>query len=86
MSAPEWRLLETLPDLPSAQALAGVLAGEGIRVRVVSDAWMLGQAAPSSIYVDAAQLYRARQSLEQRQFSDEELAELSALAADASED
>jgi hypothetical protein len=47
---------------------------------------MLGQAAPSSIYVDAAQLYRARQSLEQRQFSDEELAELSALAADASED
>jgi hypothetical protein len=86
MSAPEWRLLETLPDLPSAQALAGVLSAEGIRVRVVSDAWMLGQAAPSSIYVDAVQLYRARLSLEQRQFSDAELEELSALAQGAGEE
>lgn len=77
MAAPEWRLLTTLPDLPSAQSLAEVLREEGIVVRVMSDAGVLGQAAPSRIYVDATQLYRARVSLSQRQFTDEELAILS---------
>jgi hypothetical protein len=78
MSDPEWQLLTTLPDLPSAQSLAEVLAGEGIAVRVSSEAGVLGQAAPSRLYVDAAQLERARASLAQRQFSDEELAALAA--------
>jgi hypothetical protein len=77
MSESEWRLLATLPDLPSAQSLAEVLGAEGIAVRVSSDAGVLGQAAPSRIYVGAAQLQQARQSLSQRQFSDEELARLS---------
>jgi hypothetical protein len=80
MSAPEWRLLATLPDLPSAQSLAAVLSAEGLTVRVMSDAGVLGQAAPSSIYVDATQLHRARLSLKERQFSDEELEALCALA------
>ncbi len=80
MSDTEWRLLTTLPDLPSAQSLAGILAAEGIPVRVSSDAGVLGQAAPSRLYVAAAQLYRARHSMAQRQFSDEELAVLSASA------
>jgi len=77
MAAPEWRLLTTLPDLPSAQSLADVLRAEGIAVRVMSDAGVLGQAAPSRIYVDATQLYRARVSLSQRQFTEEELVVLS---------
>jgi hypothetical protein len=74
MPATEWSLLTTLPDLPSARSLAEILGTEGIAVRVMSDAGVLGQAAPSRLYVDAAQLQRARLSLAQRQFSDEELA------------
>jgi hypothetical protein len=69
----EWRLLTTLPDLPSAQSLAEILGREGIAARVSSDASVLGQATPSRIYVDATQLERAKHSLSQRQFTDEEL-------------
>ena len=82
MAAPEWRLLTTLPDLPSAQSLADVLRAEGLAVRVMSDAGVLGQAAPSRLYVAAQQFYRATHSMAQRQFSDEELAVLSAGTAD----
>jgi len=78
MSESEWRLLTTLPDLPSAQSLAEILSAEGIPVRVSSDAGVLGQAAPSRLYVGAADFYRAKHSMAQRQFSDEELAVLSA--------
>ena len=49
MSDSEWHLLTTLSDLPSAQSLAEVLAAEGVVVRVMSDAGVLGQAAPSRI-------------------------------------
>ena len=51
MSDSPWRLLTTLPDLPSAQSLAEVLEAAGMQVRVRSDAGVLGQAAPSRIYV-----------------------------------
>jgi hypothetical protein len=78
MSASEWRLLTTLSDLPSAQSLAEVLAAEGVVVRVMSDAGVLGQAAPSRIYVAAPQLHRAKWLLSQGTFTDEELASLSA--------
>ena len=83
MSESEWRLLTTLPDLPSAQSLAEILSAVGIAVRVSSDAGVLGQAAPSRLYVAAAQFYRAKHSMAQRQFSDEELATLSASIAEA---
>ena len=83
MSESEWRLLTTLPDLPSAQSLAEILGAEGIAVRVSSDAGVLGQAAPSRLYVAAAQFHRAKYSMAQRQFSDEELATLSASVAEA---
>jgi hypothetical protein len=76
VSETEWRLLTTLPDLPSAQSLAEVLMDDGIVARVMSDASVLGQAAPSRIYVDATHLYRARWFMDQRQFTDEELAYL----------
>ncbi len=78
MSESEWRLLTTLPDLPSAQSLAEILSAEGISVRVSSDAGVLGQAAPSRLYVVASQFCRAKHSMAQRQFTDEELAVLSA--------
>jgi hypothetical protein len=61
MSDPAWRLLTTLPDLPSAQSLAEVLGASGISARVSSDAGVLGQAAPSRIYVMAQQLASAQQ-------------------------
>jgi Putative prokaryotic signal transducing protein len=76
MTPSAWRLLLTLTDLPTAQSLAEVLAGEGIAVRVMSDAGVLGQAAPSRIYVDAQQYASARHSLAQRRLSDEELESL----------
>jgi len=56
----EWRVLTTLPDLPSAQSLAEVLGAAGIEAHVRSDAGVLGQAAPSRLYVAAAQLTQAR--------------------------
>lgn len=73
MSETEWRLLTTLTDLPSAQFLAQTLHAEGIATRLASDASVLGQAAPTRVYVEATQSYRAHQFLAQRQFSDEEL-------------
>jgi hypothetical protein len=76
MAESGWRLLTTLPDQPSAVSLAEVLEAEGIAVRVSSDP-VLGQAAPARLYVDATQLQRARHSLAQRHFTDEELAQLS---------
>jgi hypothetical protein len=76
MAETEWRLLTTLPDLPSAQSLAEVLMDDGIVARVMSDASVLGQAAPSRIYVDATHLHRARWFMTERQFTDEELAYL----------
>jgi hypothetical protein len=62
---PAWRLLTTLPDLPSAQSLAEVLNAAGLPARVSSDAGVLGAAAPSRIYVSAALLVRAREYLAQ---------------------
>jgi hypothetical protein len=76
MSETEWRLLTTLPDLPSAQSLVEIMIDDGIAARVTSDASVLGQAAPSRIYVDATHLHRARSFMAQRQFSDEELESL----------
>ena len=74
MSETEWCLLTTLTDLPSAQSLAEVLTAEGISARVTSDAGVLGQAAPSRIYVAATQYHRARLFMSQREFTEEELA------------
>jgi len=71
MSENEWRLLTTLPDLPSAQSLAEVLTAEGMPARVSSDAGVLGQAAPSRVYVSAALFYRAREYLAQGMLAEE---------------
>jgi hypothetical protein len=72
-----WQLLVTISDVPSAHAIADVLAADGIDVRVDSDASVLGQAAPCRIYVESSQIRQARWALSQRSFSDEELTFLS---------
>jgi hypothetical protein len=69
----EWKLLTCLWDVPSARVLTDVLEGEGITTRVVTDAVVMGQAAPCRIFVDAAQAHRARQLLCQEQLSEPEL-------------
>jgi hypothetical protein len=73
----KWQLLTTLSDVPSAQVLARALEADQVHVRLASDATVLGQAAPCRVYVDAAQIHRARYALAQRTFSDEELTWLS---------
>jgi hypothetical protein len=79
-----WQLLTTLSDVPSATVLACALESDRVDVRLVSDANVLGQAAPCRIYVDGAQLHRARWAMAQRSFSEEELAMLSSSAAEPS--
>jgi hypothetical protein len=73
MSDSRWRLLVCLSDVPSARILTDQLAGEGITSRVVTDAAVMGQAAPCRIFVDATQMYRARTLLSQEQLSESEL-------------
>jgi hypothetical protein len=73
----KWQLFTTISDVPSAQVFAEALQADSIRVRLVSDANVLGQAAPCRVYVDAAHMHRARWVLAQRNFSDEELTWLS---------
>jgi len=78
MTAVTWKLLTTVSDAPSAEALARVLADEGILLRVVSEAHLFGQASPCRIFVDSSQIYQANWTLSQRKFSDEELALMAA--------
>ena len=73
MAETQWKLLTCLWDVPSARVLTDVLASEGIATRVVTDAVVMGEAAPCRIFVDSAQAHRARQLLSQEQLSDPEL-------------
>jgi hypothetical protein len=73
MSDNRWRLLVCLSDVPSARILTDQLAGEGINTRVVTDAAVMGQAAPCRIFVDATQTYRARRLLSEEQLTESEL-------------
>jgi hypothetical protein len=51
-----------------------MLANEGITTRVVTDAAVMGQAAPCRIFVDASQAYRARRLMAQEPLTESELA------------
>jgi hypothetical protein len=73
MSTTQWKLLTCLSDVPSARILTDLLGGEGITTRVVTDAAVMGQAAPCRIFVDATQAHRARQLMSQEQLSEHEL-------------
>jgi hypothetical protein len=73
MTDSRWRLLVCLSDVPSGRILTDQLAGEGIGTHVVTDAAVMGQAAPCRIFVDATQMYRARRLLCEEQLTESEL-------------
>jgi hypothetical protein len=83
MAASEWRLLASFTDLPSAHSLAQVLAAQGVVVRIMSDAGVLGQAAPAHLFVDAAHYAEAGSFLAHEPGTEEELG---SLASGAPED
>lgn len=73
----EWRYLVTFSDFPSAQAFADAFSADGIGVRVLSEAHLLGQASPARIFVETRQFQRARWILSQSEVTEEELTRLS---------
>jgi len=73
VSETRWKLLVCISDVPSAVVLTDLLAAEGIATRVVTDAVVMGQAAPCRIFVDPTQVYRARQVLSREQLTESEL-------------
>jgi hypothetical protein len=73
MSETQWRLLACLSDVPSAAVLAEILSSEEVAVRIITEAGLLGQAAPCRVFVAANQAHRARWILAQRSFSEAEL-------------
>jgi hypothetical protein len=73
MSETQWRLLACLSDVPSAAVMAEILSSEEVAVRIITEAALLGQAAPCRVFVAAAQMHRARWVLSQRALSEEEL-------------
>jgi len=73
MTDTRWRLLVCLSDVPSARILTDRLVAEGMNPRVVTDAAVMGQAAPCRIFVDATEMYRARRLLTEDQLTESEL-------------
>jgi hypothetical protein len=73
MSEPKWQLLVCLSDVPSARILTDVLAGEGVATRVLTDAAVMGQAAPCRIFVQSSQMHRARWVMSQDRLTEHEL-------------
>ncbi len=73
MSDTSWQLLVCASDVPSARLLTDMLANEGIATRVVTDAAVMGQAAPCRIFVDASEAYRARRLIAQEPLTESEL-------------
>lgn len=69
----QWQFLTCLSDVPSARILADVLAGEGIATRLVTDAAVMGQAAPCRVFVQSAQIHRARRVLSEDRLTEPEL-------------
>jgi hypothetical protein len=77
VSEAKWRYLTPFSDFPSAQAFAEAFLADGIRVRLISEAPLLGQASAARVFVEAAQFHRAKWIMSQNAMSDEELALLS---------
>lgn len=73
MSESEWRLLACLSDVPSAAVLAEILSSEQVQVRILTEAALMGQAAPCRVFVAAAQAHRAQWILAQRALTEAEL-------------
>ncbi len=81
MDADHWEIVAVVADTLSAQALAGLLASEGLRARVQADSELLGAARQCRVLVPRSVIDRARCLLWQTRFSDEELCALAMGAA-----
>jgi hypothetical protein len=73
MSPPDWVLLTSLPDAPSAQALVDALVAYGVAARMASEAPILGERRNCDVLVRATFLHRARWFLAQGEISEAEL-------------
>jgi hypothetical protein len=69
----EWKIIATVPDTMSAQALLTYLEAEGVPSRVQTDTSLLGEARRCDILVPLELSHRARSLLAQGNFTDAEL-------------
>jgi hypothetical protein len=72
-SKPNWEVIVSLSDLPSAHVLATRLEAEGVAALVTSDTQLLGEARACDVLVPSELAHRARWLLSQSEFTDEEL-------------
>jgi len=80
MDSSEWEIAAVVSDTLSAHALLGLLASEGLPVRLQADTALLGVVRQCRILVPARLLNRARCVLWQSRFTEEELASLATAA------
>ena len=73
MTQGEWKIIATVPDTMSAQALLTYLEAEGVPARVQTDTLLLGEARRCDILVPPELSHRARWLLAQGHFTDAEL-------------
>jgi hypothetical protein len=78
-----WRVVASLSDVPSAQALVAHLEENGVPARVRADTVLLGQARPCDVVVPSELAHRGSWILSQSQVSE---VELTFLATGVSED
>jgi hypothetical protein len=69
----EWKIIATVPDTMSAQALLTYLEAEGVPSRIQSDTSLLGEARRCDILVPPELCHRANSLLAQGHFTDAEL-------------
>ena len=72
-SEPQWETVASFSDVPSANVLAERLRGDGFPTIVISDSHLLGEARLCQVRVPVELARRARWSLAQSHFTDEEL-------------
>ena len=76
MNDADWVNVETFADRLSAEALVGLLAGEGVPSYIASDEPIPGLARSFSVRVPPPLLHRARWLLSQEPVSESELTHL----------
>lgn len=70
---PQWEIVATLFDAPSAHAMLTLFERQGVPVNIVGDSPLLGEVRRCEILVPSTLAHRARWLLAQPNFSDAEL-------------
>ena len=70
---PQWEIVATLFDAPSAHAMLTLFERQGVPVNIVGDSPLLGEVRRCEILVPSTLVHRARWLLAQADFSDAEL-------------